>query len=492
MRTYRTVLASAICLTAFASCQKDIPSTERSGDKICAKVGSVSESTKSAAITYEELSWSQVVSEDSLILQEYVSDNLSQPFITDDPGTKGTVVTTGNIATVYKKFTMEGYLGNPSDAAEELSKYGRSLVDTDQYIKDGTVDYKDGEWILTDGSETYPWLHGINYTFWSYAPSTDHAGTYSFGSAGSRGTMTITDYVNPTAAADQKDILVACNTLKYDVGDSKYVNVKFRHALADVCFDISSLTGFTVNGIEILGAYSKGSCSVTGADLSDSDVDKAFAWTVDTESAANFTMSSTDDHFFMVPQTLPSGTKVRIALKDNSTEVVISVEATISTKWLAGKIYKYKLKYDDGALTVEVKETLDGSDGKKDVCAQNTSVNVTEFIRMAITANWVDAEGNIIAACDFTSTGISGYLADGCNWTLHSDGYYYYIKGIRPGNVTAGKIFTGYKAPEPPQSGLTLEMAIIAQAVEFDQDLTFAKAAWGDGVSSVLTNQIEN
>ncbi|MCQ2603698.1 MAG: hypothetical protein MJ215_01445, partial [Spirochaetia bacterium] len=75
-----------------------------------------------------------------------------------------------------------------------------------------------------------------------------------------------------------------------------------------------------------------------------------------------------------------------------------------------------------------IEDKVDGM-VKSDVVIKNTGT-VREYIRATITANWYDAEGNIVAPWSVDSTGkcsqgeFTGLTGTG--WILGADGYYYY------------------------------------------------------------------
>lgn len=334
----KIAVASIILFPIVSSCQKD-PSFGGIGEgSIIPVISSEDVVTKAAGQPRGELSWTEKMDDEGLMIQEFVSDNVSQPFERDCMATKGTVVTTDNISTVYGEFGMEGFLDNYTSA-------GVSLTNGDQYINAGKVKYNSGDWVLTDGGGSpYPWLSGIQYSFWSYAPMS-HLGTYAYGSKGSRHSASIAGYVNPLNSSDQNDVLFAYNNRWFDDSNkAETIDINFRHALSTVLFDVSAIKDMTVTKIEIKGAYGKGSCAISGADLADSDVTKAFVWTLDKSSTYTFVMNGAADTFFMVPQTLPAEATLAITLDDSGTQV--NLEKSFTTTWLPGKEYKYVLRYD--------------------------------------------------------------------------------------------------------------------------------------------------
>lgn len=506
-KTLSLVLSLAMCLLAMSSCKREGVPGGKSNGKIKTIVSSTDPETKAANISKAELTQAIVLDEEKgIILQEHVSDNLSQPFGDAEISTKGTVVTTGNIATVYGLFGMEGFIDNYQEVTTDPN-LKPTLYDEDQYIKGGKVEYnkKDGSWDLTDGTSAYNWLSNTHFTFWSYAPM-EHSGAYSYLSKGERKTMSITDFVNPTDASEQKDLLVAYNNRWYDDKDqSETVKINFRHALADIYFNVKAITddGYTVESIVLSGAYSKGSCEVTGSLLSDDDVTAAFDWTPDTESGTTFQMSGESDvagetdHFFMIPQdrsTEEDGVTFKITIMKEGHKIELNTK--LSTKWLAGKYYLYTLKYN--GLDIEIDDTVSG-DVKSNLEISNVG-NKPAYVRTLVTGYWVNTEGDIVAAWDpsdetmgvfspkiFATTPILNE-----NWVKGVDGFFYYTKILPADQETITSLFDSYVVNEsgkPKNLKLSdhLEIDIVSQAVVVDEGKAAITTAWGATAAGYMT-----
>ena len=83
--------------------------------------------------------------------------------------------------------------------------------------------------------------------------------------------------------------------------------------------------------------------------------------------------------------------------------------------------------FTPGKVTCQVEETVEGG-VKSSVQVKNTG-NVPAYIRVAVVANTVDAQGNITGAYD-----VSDKLC-GDNWTKNGD-YYYYNTAVDPNGLT--------------------------------------------------------
>lgn len=109
--------------------------------------------------------------------------------------------------------------------------------------------------------------------------------------------------------------------------------------------------------------------------------------------------------------------------------------------------------FTPGKVSCEVVEEFNTDKTQKtSVKVQNTG-NVPAFIRVAVVANTVDAQGNITGAAD-VSTALAA-----SDWT-ESGGYYYYKGIVQPSEVTGGNLL---------KSGIDLtgiQVTILASAIQ--------------------------
>ena len=129
--------------------------------------------------------------------------------------------------------------------------------------------------------------------------------------------------------------------------------------------------------------------------------------------------------------------------------------------------------FTPASISTEVKDEVDGK-VKKNVTIKNTS-DIPVYMRVAVVANWFDADGNIVDAWDdYSNLGVSS------DWTRGNDGYYYY-QGTVKADVTV-TLFESYTATVRPD-GAHLEMDIIAQVIQAEPT-TAVHDAWGVTVGS--------
>ena len=130
---------------------------------------------------------------------------------------------------------------------------------------------------------------------------------------------------------------------------------------------------------------------------------------------------------------------------------------------------------------------------KKNVTVTNNSGNARAYVRAAVTANWVNGDGEIYAEKpvegeDFEVT----WTSEG--WVLGKDGYYYYTSMLDPEEVTA-VLLTDCKLKDNvvPPVGYNLRVDIMAQTIqaEGDEEATGKKPvilAWGSEKGGSVTD----
>lgn len=135
--------------------------------------------------------------------------------------------------------------------------------------------------------------------------------------------------------------------------------------------------------------------------------------------------------------------------------------------------------FTPGKVSCEVVENV--SDGKKTVVQvknPQTDDAVPAYIRVAVVANTVDAEGNITGSAD-----VSGSLG-GEGWVQGDDGYYYYTKIVEPkepNNVTDNLL-----SDDIDLDGI--QVTVLAQAIQAHgvtdgtPSVTAVKDAWGNNI----------
>ena len=181
---------------------------------------------------------------------------------------------------------------------------------------------------------------------------------------------------------------------------------------------------------------------------------------------------------------------VRHGIRMNRTAVLlIAVILLISTAvgstvaFLATKTEPVENSFEYANVSCEVMQDRD-TDGSI-VQVKNTGT-ISAYIRAAVVANWIDADGNIAASVpegySYELTCSSG------SWVQGKDGFFYYLLPVAPGALTEGSLLTCTVAcPKDPE--YTLSVEVLAEAIQ-STPASAVNEAWkvavdGDGKLSV-------
>ena len=116
------------------------------------------------------------------------------------------------------------------------------------------------------------------------------------------------------------------------------------------------------------------------------------------------------------------------------------------------------------------------------LAVQNTGT-AQAYIRASYAVNWLDVNGNIVAAVpeDYSCDPVENQDA----WTEGGDGYFYYPYPVAPGDETPSLLTCSPSYPEDP--AYTLSVEVVAEAIQ-SNPAEAAADAWGVTVSGdVLT-----
>ena len=233
---------------------------------------------------------------------------------TSNTKTRGTVVNNNNF---YDSFLLYGYTYGSEETFTPSTAVNSSINGVSVSKGSGTT------WQPT--GVTWPGADK-KATFYAIAPNNSGA-TVSTDDGGPTFTYTV-----PQSASDQKDLLVSkCENVSCDGKSAP--TLTFNHALAAIKFAKGNIAPYTsITKVEITGVYSDGRYSM----YNDS-------WNAQS-SKDNYSISSTDDVLFLMPQTLPSGAQLKVTLSDGSTTKVLTSD--LSGNWQNGNQYTYKLSYE--------------------------------------------------------------------------------------------------------------------------------------------------
>lgn len=158
--------------------------------------------------------------------------------------------------------------------------------------------------------------------------------------------------------------------------------------------------------------------------------------------------------------------------------VILLAGAVIGTTvaYLTTKTNAIENVFTYAQVSCAVDEKFDGTT-KSDVRIQNTG-NIDAYIRATYVVNWLDEAGNIVPASSVPKDIYTVQITEtSTDWKKGNDGYYYYMKPVAPGDFTAGSLI-GYKVTYPENRKYTLQVEIIASAIQSQPASAFTEA-WG-------------
>lgn len=348
-------------------------------------------------------------------------------------------------------------------------------------------------------SDRYYWPENGSLTFWAWAPLNLPAGqgsgfTPAFSDEGNvmsfNYSMQAPDPVAKADALAQPDLVIARTNADRNTQNGG-VTLTFSHPLASIIFTAGDVRDGIIRSISLKNIKGSGECVFDGNSFTWAASGSLQTYTQTFDAAVNEGQSGQPvtlageplgkRTFMVIPQELGTDAAIEVVF-DDGTEVTTLSHPLSSTVWAAGRSYNYRISltpaYPDG-YGISVEEIFNGYIKSHVSMKNNTDKNL--YIRAAIVANWVDAEGNIVAPCDIHREGVMidlNILSIGGRWTRHSDGFLYYKKAIRPGRST-WNLFTSYVPGLPPVPGSRLEMTILVQGVEYDRNMKLAEMAWG-------------
>ena len=130
-------------------------------------------------------------------------------------------------------------------------------------------------------------------------------------------------------------------------------------------------------------------------------------------------------------------------------------------------------------VTCKVLEEFDGQT-KSDVKIKNTG-DISAYIRATFVVMWVAEDGSVLSTAPIKDTDYS--LAIGSSdWTLGSDGFYYYTRPVASGEST-GVLIESISLKGTAPSGYSLNVHVAATAIQ-SNPASAVSGAWGVQVIS--------
>lgn len=339
-KTITTIFCALSVLLCAVSCQKENGMEEPAkDDTIKIKIGEVEETKSAPGVKTEELLFSMPIATEegeTLVLQAFISE-MPDAFQSEAALTKGAVVTTENLSSLYGSFTTSVF----KNGVQYTDDQGKSMSSV-------TVSRSTGEWALV--GEPYHWpVDDTEIIFCSSAP----IGDARVSGINWNGGSTLSFNYNDTPAGagndakNQKDLIFGINAQK-ESDHAQYAWINFSHALVGVKFIKGDIDNCTVKSIALSNFKSAGTATGTPGNNK-----VAFAWsnqsTLKTYSQTfNKTVTGLDDKasldpttdgsctFMMMPQVLDASATLKVVVDDSGTEHVILVNLGSITAEQAG------------------------------------------------------------------------------------------------------------------------------------------------------------
>ncbi len=189
-------------------------------------------------------------------------------------------------------------------------------------------------------------------SFFGYYPYTN--ASFTVPSAASATGAPTYAYTVPSAIASQQDIMTGQVT-DQPGGSSSPVNMTLAHRCSAIHFSITNdrSDAITVNSISIEGVKYSGTLSgsiwTLGSGVNSSSTNP-FTLTYGSSVAAGATVAVTgmSNIFMMLPQTLPSGAKLKVVVDDEE------FETDLIGTWIAGKEYTYSISMTESCIDLSM------------------------------------------------------------------------------------------------------------------------------------------
>lgn len=523
------IAMAVVATAALASCQQEKSFNDENLGENSVVFAIKSGSTRSAEVAPETRQGIVIPLEtesgSKFILEETVT-SLDQ----FSPATKGAPAYTENLGTLYANdLNVWGDKGGfGTDATYES-------MESSQYPRKD-ADLGSG-WRYHHAYSGDPWPGETeDVGFYLNMPAAP-TGVSITGHTGGKFTFT---YTSPATAAEQQDILFAYRaTNKSEYLDDFHPNgipVLFNHALTAVKFAIGNTDADKVVIKEVIfkNLIDKGTCTITpvgeAGDYKDIDDNyssaTAASWASTSSSGNDITSGTYGDPvdyesgefgaswysagnennlnkadgsqtFWLVPQTFDANSTVQLTIKytvngEEDDWTIDFGKALANVTWEAGELRTYTIKVDD--VNVKIEDTVTVGQGqtttytddkgnvhtiyggtKNGIVVTNTG-NTDAFMRVAITGQWVDADGApVFSFTDYTVQdiiqeiaswyndqfgtgnghfgvfdGLVGYTKNGKTgagnegWVKGKDGYYYYTTKVAPNATTGTAPFNSY------------------------------------------------
>lgn len=269
-------------------------------------------------------------------------NTIDMHYNTTSATTRGSIQTN---SAFYDSFGLYGYVYDSGSSWTD----NKTSLSPDGKINKIKVSKTDGKWT----ANAYWPGSTKKATFFAYAPYGDTNASIT-----TTGTPSVT-YTVPQTISVQQDLLIAKSDADILCDGNNNPSLNFDHALTAVKFQQGTLTeGYSIKSIEISGVYNKGKLSFDGTIWENHEI----------VSGTNTYSASLPDVLFLMPQTIPSGAKLKVTFTDDSKDYPFEADLS-GNEWKKGYKYTYSLSVNEvnGTFIFEVTPTSPvyvGEDGE--------------------------------------------------------------------------------------------------------------------------------
>lgn len=167
-------------------------------------------------------------------------------------------------------------------------------------------------------------------------------------------------------------------------------------------------------------------------------------------------------------------------MRSSKVKVISLLLAAIAITAVCGSTLAYLVAHTDtltstftpATVSCQVISTNEGYAVKNTGSAQ-------VYVRAVVTVNWVNEDGNIVFPAPQQDTDYTLSFNNPSNWVASGD-YYFYTVPLS-GNDSTDALITSYTCKKTPPEGRTLQVKILAQAVQANA----VQDAWGVNPSDI-------
>lgn len=502
---------------------------------VAGSAASVAPSTRSSASADRELLC--VIDSDSLYMSAIVTDNLDNPYADASAPVKGASVES------LSSFYLSAFLADRSN-----DNFGKRYIDNTYLSEQVDGVYTTPYYWPNESLHFFATNFAPNITSTTLVPLAEAAGVrmatksstvesynstsvtweqplVQFGCDGEGNPLGIFSYALPEPDPTLKSDAIAQPDYMFAIApDQTYsetpVPLKFSHCLSAVSFrlgpEFMDPEGRQVKEVKISGVPSSGKCTFSPA----SDGSVNFDWDISQADRVTYTqlipcegaetnvangqfINDGEMTFMLIPHTFLPDAMITITFSLHNTknpaeqhEMVVEKNlAELTGAWLPGKRYTYVITCEE-EVGIEITDSVT-ADVKSNLSITNTGVSVV-YVRAYIVGWWENENGDAVApwtksdgkfvgnGWEEAGDGTTTFTGTGTNWSIASDGFFYYNLQLWPG-IQTDKLFDTYNlTADPPVTGSKLVLDIVTQAV-----VHYAvKEAWPLFASGMVVEQM--